>query len=82
MNLRNLHEITGEKHDVELQLRGMGGGGSIQLEVINFYTEQNRGSTGSKDTLEYEWKIFEVQYCHSHYPGSSKDVLWEQNNFL
>jgi hypothetical protein len=54
MNLRNLHEITGEKHDVELQLRGMGGGGSIQLEVINFYTEQNRGSTGSKDTLEHE----------------------------
>lgn len=54
MNLRNLHKITGQKHDVELQLRGMGGGGSIQLEVINFYTEQNRGYTELKDTLEYE----------------------------
>lgn len=47
---------------MELQLRGMGGGGSIQLEVIKFYPEHNRGSTGLKDTLEYEWQIIEVQH--------------------
>lgn len=82
MDLRNLHKITGQKHDVELQLRGMGGGGSIQLEVINFYTEQNRGYTELKDTLEYEWQFTDVQHCHSHYPSSAKDVLWEQNSFL